>query len=367
MKLDVIKTKESRIKACYSCEKTKHLKRNFSIKKTIEMTKHWLKIMKKLSHEKDQEHATQSWSTCYIDNCFIHLSNKKETKWYLKQSKKAKKVQKSMTKIESHSLEKSLTTTLKIEIEKHQKITLMNEKKKNKIITILCDKIAKYLKNLLKKEINEFTSKILEVEIKIKHDLIRITNFIIISNFKKYVILRNEWKKSLFETSILKSKMQKNIKSQTIQLLVYKNLLHIELKMSSTTSHVDIQNIDKKFKKAKKIWETHIWKKYEVLLKVLTSKQNKNQNKVKKLWKKYLQKNQQDNYNYIEQTNFATKYDNDQNISNLMQSAQFKSSNEYWSLLSWNEIIIEKKEQKLTTKVVKNSKAIHNIKSWSTK
>ena len=31
MKLDVIETKESRIKVCYSCEKTKHLKRNCSI------------------------------------------------------------------------------------------------------------------------------------------------------------------------------------------------------------------------------------------------------------------------------------------------------------------------------------------------
>ena len=136
----------------------------------------------------------------------------------------------------------------------------MNEKKKNKIITTLCDKIVKYLKNLLKKNINELTNKILEVEIWIKHDLMRITNFIIILSFKKYVILRNEWKKSLFETSIFESKMKKNIESQTMQLLTYKNLLHIELKMSSTTNHIDIQNIDKKFKKAKKIWATHVWR-----------------------------------------------------------------------------------------------------------
>ena len=104
MKLDVIETKESRIKVCYLCEKTKHLKRNCSIKKTIEIIEHWLKIMKELFHEKNQEHATLNWSICYIDNCFIHLSNKKETRWYLKQSKKAKRVQKSIIKVESHSL-----------------------------------------------------------------------------------------------------------------------------------------------------------------------------------------------------------------------------------------------------------------------
>ena len=209
MKLDVIETKKSRIKVCYSCEKTKHLKRNCSIKKAIEIIEHWLKITKKVSQEQNQEHATLSWSICYIDNCFIHLSNKKETRWYLKQSKKAKRVQRSMMKVESHSLKKSFTTTLKIEIEKHQIVALMNEKKDNKITTTLCDKIAKYFKNFLKKEINEYTNKILEVEIRIKHDLMKIIDFIIISNFKKYVILRNEWKESLFEMSILESKQKK--------------------------------------------------------------------------------------------------------------------------------------------------------------
>ena len=195
----------------------------------------------------------------------------------------------------------------------------------------------------------------------------RIINFIIISSFKEYVILRNEWKKSLFETSILESKVRKNIESQTIQLLAYKNLLHIELKISSTTSHVDIQDIDKLFKEAKKIWETQVWKKYESLLETLASKQSKNQNKIKQLWRQYLQKNQRDNYNYIEQETFSTNYDNDQNISNLMQSAQFKSLNEYWSSSSWDEMIVEKEKQKLTSKMIKNSKATHNIESWSTK
>ena len=367
MKLDVIETKESRTKACYSCEKTKHLKRNCSIKKTIEIIEHWLKITRKLFQEKNQKHTTLSWSICYIDNCFIHLSNKEETRWYLKQLKKAKRVKKSMMKIESHSLKKSFTIALKIEIEKHQIVTLINEKKENKIITSLCDKIAKYLKNLLRKKINEYTNKVLEVEIKIKHDLMKITNFITISSSWEYVILRNEWKESLFETSILESKMRKNIESQTIQLLAYKNLLHIELKVSSTTSHVNIHDIDKLFKKTRKIWETQVWKKYESLLKVLASKQSKNQNKIKQLWRQYLQKNQQSNYNYIEQEIFSTKHDNDQNISNFMQSAQLKSLNEYWSLSSWDEMIIEKEEQKLTSKVSKNSKVTHNIEFWSTK
>ena len=40
MKFDVIETKRSRIKTCYSCEKTEHLKRNCSFKKTTEITEH---------------------------------------------------------------------------------------------------------------------------------------------------------------------------------------------------------------------------------------------------------------------------------------------------------------------------------------
>ena len=40
MKLDVIETKKSRIKTCYSCEKTEHFKRNCSFKETTEITEH---------------------------------------------------------------------------------------------------------------------------------------------------------------------------------------------------------------------------------------------------------------------------------------------------------------------------------------
>ena len=161
--------------------------------------------------------------------------------------------------------------------------------------------------------------------------------------------------------------MRKNIESQTIQLLTYKNLLHIELKMSSTTSHANIQDIDKLFKEARRVWETQVWKKYESLLRALASKQSKNQDKSKQLWRQYLQKNQQSNYNYIEQETSSTKHESDQNISNLMQSAQFKSLNEYWSSSSWDEMIVEKEKQKLTSRIVKNSKTIHNIEFWSTK
>ena len=44
-------------------------------------------------------------------------------------------------------------------------------------------------------------------------------------------------------------------------------------------------------KEAKKIWETQIWKKYESLLEALTKKQSKNQDKIKQLWRQYLQEN----------------------------------------------------------------------------
>ena len=47
MKLDAIETKKSRIKTCYSCGKTEHLKRNCSFQKTTEITEYCLKMTEK--------------------------------------------------------------------------------------------------------------------------------------------------------------------------------------------------------------------------------------------------------------------------------------------------------------------------------
>ena len=51
---------------------------------------------------------------------------------------------------------------------------------------------------------------------------------------------------------MLKNKIEKNIESQTIYFLTYKNFIHANLIILSTTRYSNIQNIDKKFKKRKK-------------------------------------------------------------------------------------------------------------------
>ena len=118
MKLDVIETKRSRIKACYSCEKTEHFKKNCSFKKTTEITEHWLKMTEKSLKNTVKNYITLNWIVCYNDNCSIHLSNKKESEWYFKKSRQSKRDKRPMMKVESHYIKKPLTAALRVEIEK---------------------------------------------------------------------------------------------------------------------------------------------------------------------------------------------------------------------------------------------------------
>ena len=147
-------------------------------------------------------------------------------------------------KVESHHMKKSLTAALRVEIEKQQIMILINEKRENKITTQLCEMIKEYIQNCFKRN-----NRVIQIEMKTKHDLIEIIDFTIILNFREYVILRNEWKKSLSETFVLKNNVEKKMKLQTIHLLIYKNFLYTELIESSTINYKDIQNIDQAFKK----------------------------------------------------------------------------------------------------------------------
>ena len=152
MKLDVTETKESRTKAYYSCEQKGHLKRNCSIKKTIEITEHWLKMTKKSFRNIIKNHITLSWTACYNDNCSIHLSNKKESEWYFKKSKQSRRAKRPMVEVEPHHMKKPLTAALKVEIEKQQIVTLINEERENKITIQLCETIKEYIQNCFKRD-----------------------------------------------------------------------------------------------------------------------------------------------------------------------------------------------------------------------
>ena len=145
MKLDVIETKESRIKVCYLCEKTEHVKRNCSFKKTTEIIEHWLKMTEKLFKNTVKNYITLSWTVCYNDNCSIHLSNKKKSEWYLKKLRQSRRDKRPVMKVESYHMKKPFTAALRIEIEKQQIMTLINEERENKITTQLCETIKEYI------------------------------------------------------------------------------------------------------------------------------------------------------------------------------------------------------------------------------
>ena len=56
----------------------------------------YLDVMKTLTFTEKQfmlrtnEHEAMHWSFCYIDDCSTHLSNKKKSEWYLRESKESK-------------------------------------------------------------------------------------------------------------------------------------------------------------------------------------------------------------------------------------------------------------------------------------
>ena len=92
-----------------------------------------------------------------------------------------------MMKVESHHMKKPLTTALRIEIKKQQIMILINEERENKITTQLCETIKEYIQNCFRRK-----NKVTQIEMKTKHGLVEITDFTIISNFREYIILKNE-------------------------------------------------------------------------------------------------------------------------------------------------------------------------------
>jgi len=76
-------------KTCYTCEKLDHFFRDCTQNKYKNKSKLYDKQDKSFAATKEDQkdkHQALSWTACYEDNCCIHLSDKKDSEWYLKLS-----------------------------------------------------------------------------------------------------------------------------------------------------------------------------------------------------------------------------------------------------------------------------------------
>ncbi len=78
-------------KTCYTCKKLDHYFKNCTQNKYKNKSKFYDKQDKSFAATKENQkdkHQALSWTACYEDNCCTHLSDKKDSKWYLKLSRK---------------------------------------------------------------------------------------------------------------------------------------------------------------------------------------------------------------------------------------------------------------------------------------
>ncbi len=78
-------------KTCYTCEKLSHYFKNCTQNKYKNKLKFYDKQDRSFAATKENQkdkHQALSWTTCYKDNCCTHLSDKKDSEWYLKLSRK---------------------------------------------------------------------------------------------------------------------------------------------------------------------------------------------------------------------------------------------------------------------------------------
>jgi Retrotransposon gag protein/Zinc knuckle len=104
MELDATKKDDKKEKKCYNCGKPGHF-----ANKCKKPRKEWKPVpeggKKQLNATNQQkieviepevEHKNLSWTFCYDDNCYIHLSSKQGTGWFPKEPKKPKKTQRQI-------------------------------------------------------------------------------------------------------------------------------------------------------------------------------------------------------------------------------------------------------------------------------
>ena len=82
---------------CYNCEKKRHKKKNCKTS-TLDALKVLKSTAKHVKIDKDLNvlvniwvsRSHMSWTACYDDDCFVHKSDKEESEWYSKKSRKKK-------------------------------------------------------------------------------------------------------------------------------------------------------------------------------------------------------------------------------------------------------------------------------------
>ena len=99
MELDVTKKRNQSLqketRKCYNCEKISHLAKACRGKKQANATQFKKKEKKKREPKEDKQlnatqtkakpdHATLSWTGCYDNDCYIHLSAKQGLGWFPK-------------------------------------------------------------------------------------------------------------------------------------------------------------------------------------------------------------------------------------------------------------------------------------------
>ena len=78
-------------KACYTCEKLSHYFKDCTQNKYKNKLKSYDKQDKSFAATKENQkdkYQVLSWTACYKNNCHTHLSNKKDSEWYSKLSRK---------------------------------------------------------------------------------------------------------------------------------------------------------------------------------------------------------------------------------------------------------------------------------------
>ncbi len=78
-------------KTCYICEKLNHYSKNCTQNKYKNKSKSYDKQDRSFAATKEDQrdkHQALSWTACYENNCHTHLSDKKDSEWYLKSSRK---------------------------------------------------------------------------------------------------------------------------------------------------------------------------------------------------------------------------------------------------------------------------------------
>ncbi len=78
-------------KTCYTCEKLSHYFKNCTQNKYKNKSKSYDKQDRSFAATKEDQrdkHQALSWTACYENNCHTHLSNKKDSEWYSKLSRK---------------------------------------------------------------------------------------------------------------------------------------------------------------------------------------------------------------------------------------------------------------------------------------